>query len=54
VMDPETKRWRILGIVSGAIINDGHCDDTKFSLFTNVVLFLDWINQNAELDVTEE
>jgi hypothetical protein len=48
--DPVTKRWRILGIISSAIITLGECDPNKYSVFTNVVSFLDWIKSNGDLD----
>lgn len=42
----ENSRWVTMGIVSGAIaeITRG-CDINKFSLYTNVARFTDWITQ---------
>jgi secreted trypsin-like serine protease len=42
-----TSQWKILGIVSNGFIIDGHCDDEKYSIFTNVASFLDWIGENG-------
>ncbi|KAG5677123.1 hypothetical protein PVAND_006905 [Polypedilum vanderplanki] len=35
--------WKIIGIVSSALVQD--CAINKFVLFTNVALFVDWIQQ---------
>lgn len=38
--------WNIRGIISSALLDkDGQCDIEKFSLYTNVAWFIDWIDQ---------
>lgn len=47
----DKNRWQIYGIVSAAIQdNFGQCDATKRTVFTNVMSFVDWVNEKVTDD----
>lgn len=47
----DNNRWQIYGIVSAAIEdNSGHCDVTKRTVFTNVMSFVDWVQEKITDD----
>lgn len=46
VKDPTTNLWNVRGIVSGSLADIEHgCDVNKFSLYTNVARFIEWIEK---------
>lgn len=44
--DSSTNSWNVRGIVSGSLVDmQFGCDVNKFSLFTNVARFIEWIEE---------
>lgn len=35
--------WYIQGIVSASVIDQGRCDVSKYSVYTNILKLVDWI-----------
>lgn len=35
--------WFIQGIVSASVIDQGRCDVSKYSVYTNILKLVDWI-----------
>lgn len=47
--DKLSKAWIAYGIISGSLVDDDFgCDINKFSIYTNVSWFIDWIKKNME------
>lgn len=43
----QEAKWSVRGIVSDALVDEEHgCDINKFSLYTNVARFIDWIEKS--------
>lgn len=59
-LDRSTKSWIVSGIVSSAIVNENQngCEENKFTLYTSVSSFIEWITVLVESDkgteVTDE
>ena len=52
VADSSSEQFQVIGIVSSSLLADHTCDVNKFSLYTNVGWFVDWIKD--KMKETEE
>jgi secreted trypsin-like serine protease len=51
-LDSASSLWNVRGIVSASIYNfDYGCDINKYSIYTNVARFFDWIIETAKQTV---
>lgn len=39
------QTWFIQGIVSASVIDQGRCDVSKYSVYTNILKLVDWIKE---------